>query len=77
MEMGEKLSFYFIYYLFLVTLGLRCCTWVQASYGGGFPCCRAQVLGSWASVVVAHGLSICGLWVLGHASFNSCGTGAH
>ena len=29
----------------------------QASQSGSFYCCRAQALGSWASVVVAQGLS--------------------
>ena len=35
--------------------GLRCGAW--ASHGGGFSCCGARALGTWASVVVAHGLS--------------------
>ena len=30
---------------------------VQASHYGGFSCCRAQVIGTQASVVVTHGLS--------------------
>ena len=37
-----------------------------ASHCGGFSCCGAQVLGSWALVVVAHGLSSCGPWALEH-----------
>ena len=37
---------------------LRCAAW--ASHCGGFSCCRAQVLGARASVVVVHGLSSCG-----------------
>ena len=32
-----------------------------ASPCGGFSCCRAQALGTWASVVVACGLSSCGM----------------
>ena len=32
----------------------------HASLCGGFPCCGAQALGAWASVVAAHGLSSCG-----------------
>ena len=36
----------------------------QASHCGGFSYCRAQVLGTWASVVVVHGLSSCGSWAL-------------
>ena len=37
---------------------LHCGAW--ASHCGGFPCCGAQALGAWASVVVARGLSSCG-----------------
>ena len=33
--------------------------WVQASHCGGFSCCRAQALGSLASVVAAHRISSC------------------
>ena len=36
-----------------------CCS-AQASPCGGFSCCRARALGTWASVVVARGLSSCG-----------------
>ena len=42
----------------------NCSTW--ASHCNGFSCCGAQALGSQASVVVAHGLSICGPWALEH-----------
>ena len=38
---------------------LRCCA--RASHCGGFSCCEARALGMWASVVVAHRLSSCGL----------------
>ena len=41
-------------YLFLAALGLRC--WVWVSHCGGFSCCGAWALGTWASVVVPHGL---------------------
>ena len=37
---------------------LRCSE--RASHCGGFSCCGARALGTWASVVVAHGLSSCG-----------------
>ena len=37
---------------------------VQASHCGGFSCCGAPALGTWASVVVAHRLSSCGSWAL-------------
>ena len=33
---------------------LRCSAW--ASHYSGFSCCGAWALGTWASVVVAHGL---------------------
>ena len=52
---------------------LPCIT--QASHCGGFSCCRAQPLGTKASVVAAHGLSNCGLWAPGHR-LNSCGSQA-
>ena len=50
-------------YLFLAAWGLRCS--VRASHCGGFSCCGARALGTWASVVVAHGLSCsaaCGIF---------------
>ena len=68
---------------------LRC--GAPASHCGGFSCCRARALGTWASVVVAHGLSSCGpralecmgfsscsVWAqqLQRVGFSSCGTGA-
>ena len=34
----------------------------RASHCGGFSCCGARALGTWASVVVARGLSSCGTW---------------
>ena len=61
--------------------GLCCCTWAFSSCGewgllfvcgvwsshcGGFSCCRAQALGTRASVVVAHGLSSAGSIVVAH-----------
>ena len=67
--------FKFIYfiYLFLAALGLRCGEW--ASHCGGFSCCRARALGTWASVVVSCRLSSCGLLALEHRVSN-CGTRA-
>ena len=41
----------------------------------GFSCCGARALGTRASVVVAGGLSSCGLWALEHR-LSSCGTQA-
>ena len=40
--------------------GATLCCGAQASYCGGFYCCEARALGTWASVVVACGLSSCG-----------------
>ena len=88
--MQNSYLFFFIYYLFLAVLGLRFmhagflylrqavatlrCS-VQASHCGGFSCCRAWALGTWASVVVAHRLSSCGSWALEHR-LSSCGAWA-
>ena len=62
----------FIYSFILVIIGLCCCAWafsscgeqelfsrcgVRASHYSGFSGCRAQELGTWASVVAAWGLS--------------------
>ena len=52
--------------------GATLCCGVQASHCGGFSCCGARALGTWASVVVAHGLSSCGLWAL-ERRLSSCG----
>ena len=49
-------------------VGATLCRGARASHCGGFSCCRAQALGARASVVVAHGLSSCGLQVLEHSS---------
>ena len=70
----------FIYFLFLAALDLCCCAQafsscleqglhssccVQASWCGGFSCCRAWVLGTRVSVLTARGLSCpvaCGIF---------------
>ena len=79
---------YFIY-LFLAALGLHCCARAFSSCGdqGLFfvaVCglliamashCGAWVLGTQASVVVAHKLSSCGLQALEHR-LSSCGARA-
>ena len=59
--------------LFLATLGL-CCS-ARASHCGGFSCCRAQALGTRASVAVPCGLSSCGSRALEHR-LSSCGARA-
>ena len=56
-------------------MGATLCCGAQASHCGGFSCCRAGALSAWASVVVAHGLSSCGLGALEHR-LSSCGTQA-
>ena len=38
-------------------------------------CCGARALGTWASVVVARGLSSCGSWAL-ECRLSSCGARA-
>ena len=43
-------------------VGATLCCGVQASHGSGFSCCRAQALGTQASVVATHRLSSCGTW---------------
>ena len=49
---------------------LRCGAW--ASHCGDlFSCCRAWALGTWASVVVARGLSSCGSWAV-ECRLSSC-----
>ena len=82
-------NFKFIY-LFMATLGLCCCAQAffscgergatlhcgeRSSHYGGFSCCGARALGTWASVVVAHGLSSCGSWAL-ERRLRSCGARA-
>ena len=74
--------------LFLVALGLCCCMWAFSSYSEQgllliavpglhtvvtFFCCRAQALGTWASVVVVHRLNCsaaCGIFL--DQGLNTC-----
>ena len=60
-------------FVFLVVVGL--CCWMRAfsscdvwwaSHCGGFSCCKAQALGTRASVVAVHELSSCGSQTLEH-----------
>ena len=62
-------------FLYLWQVGATLCCGVQASHCGGFSCCRAWALGTWASVVVAYGLSSCGSRAL-ERSLSSCGARA-
>ena len=57
--------------------GLHCCARAFSSCGerGATLCCGAQALGAQASVVVAHGLSSCGLRAL-ELRVSSCGARA-
>ena len=59
----------------VVARGATLCCGVWASHCGGFSCCGARALGTRASVVVAHGLSSCGLWAL-ECRLSSCGARA-
>ena len=68
----------------MAALGLRCCTWASSlvARAGATLCCSVQAsrcgaraLGAQASVVVARGLSSCGLRALEHR-LSSCGTWA-
>ena len=72
--------YFYYYYYYLAALGLCCCArafsscgewWLlfhcgaRASLCSGFSCCRAQALGTRASVVVTHGLNCsvaCGIF---------------
>ena len=81
--------FFLFFFFFLSLLGLGCCAgflWLQpvgatlhcgarASHCGGFSCCGAQALGTWASVVEARGLSSCGSQAL-ERRLSSCGVGS-
>ena len=78
---------YLFIYLFLASLGFRCCARAFSSCGeppllffvvrglliAVASCCRAWALGAWASVVVARGLSSCGLPAL-ERRLSSCGS---
>ena len=55
--------------------GATLCYGTWASPCGGFSCCGAQALGARASVVVARGLSSCGLRAL-ELRLSSCGSRA-
>ena len=62
-------------FLQLRQVGATLCCGAQASHCSGFSC-GARALGTRASVVVAHGLSSCSVWALGHSGFSSCGARA-
>ena len=57
----------------MAALGLPC--GARASHCGGFSCCGARALGTWASAVAARGLSSCGMRALEHR-LSSCGAWA-
>ena len=48
---------------------------MRVSHCSGFSCCGARALGTWASVVVAHGLRSCGSGAV-ECRLSSCGTRA-
>ena len=62
-------------FLQLRRAGATLCCGAWASHCSGFSCCRAQALGTQASVVVTHGLRSCGLWAL-ERRLSSCGAWA-
>ena len=77
------LFYFWLHWVFVAAPGVSVVAASQ-SYSSlrytGFPLwcllyCRAQALGAWASVVVAHGLSSCGSWALDHR-LSSCGARA-
>ena len=49
-------------FLQLRRAGATLCCGAWASHCGGFSCCRARALDTWASVVVARGPSSCAAW---------------
>ena len=59
----------------LQQVGATLCCGARASHCGGFSCCGAQALDAQASVLVARGLSSCGLRALEHR-LSSCGARA-
>ena len=63
-------------FLQLWQAGATLCCGAWASHCGGFSCCGAWALGTWASIVVAHGLSSCGSQALEHR-LSSCGAWAY
>ena len=62
-------------FLQLRRAGATLCCGARASHCGGFSCCGAQAVGSWASVVAARRLRSCGSWAL-ECRFSSCGAWA-
>ena len=85
----KKKQIYLFIYLFLAALGLRCCAWTFSSCGewgllhfsawashcSGLSSCGAQDIGTWASVVLACGLSSCGSRAL-ECRLSRCGARA-
>ena len=67
--------FFFNINLFILAVLGLCCGVRASSHCRGFSCCRAQVLGTRASVVVVRGLSGYGLRALEHR-LSSCGSRA-
>ena len=88
-QQQQQIFFNKFIYLFLAALGLRCCTRAFSSCGewgllfvavrgllvAVASRCGARALGMQASVIVARGLSSCGLQALEHR-LSSCGTQA-
>ena len=73
-KMLFKILYFWLCWVFVASCGISVVAesgsyWscsMLASHRSGFSCCRAQALGSWASVVVAYGLSssvACGIFL--------------
>ena len=79
----KKFIYFWLRWVFIAACGLSpvaasgatLCCGARASHSGGFFCYRAPALGTWASVVVARGLSSCGSRAL-ERRLSSCGAGA-
>ena len=66
---------FWLLWVFVAARGATLHCGARTSPCGGFSCCGAWALGAWASVVVARGLSSCGLQAL-ERRLNSWGTRA-
>ena len=79
----QDISSFFLFYKFIHLFIYFWLLWVFVAVHGlslaaasrGFSCCRAQALGTRASVAVARNLSSCGSWAL-KCRLSSCGTWA-
>ena len=73
LKSNSLFSYFCLLWVFIAVRGFLCC--VRDSHCGGFPCCRAQALGMWASVAAVCGFSGCSLRAL-EIGLSSCGARA-